>query len=58
MNAQGLQEKAVCSILEHTADDDKRYRTKYYNLDAILFVGFGKQIRADIKTMQTIQNRS
>jgi len=39
-NTQELQEKAVCSILEHTADDGKRYRTKYYNLDAILSVGY------------------
>jgi len=35
-----LDEKAVCSILEHTADDGKRYKTQYYNLDAIISVGY------------------
>jgi hypothetical protein len=30
-----LLEKAVCSILEHTAEDGKVYSTKYYNLDVI-----------------------
>jgi hypothetical protein len=35
-----LEEKAVCSILEHTADDGKKYKTQYYNLDAILSVGY------------------
>jgi hypothetical protein len=35
-----LDEKAVCSILEHTAGDGKVYQTKYYNLDAILSVGY------------------
>ncbi len=34
-----LEEKAVCSILEHTASDGKNYNTKFYNLDAILSVG-------------------
>ncbi len=35
-----LEEKAVSSILEHTADDGKIYKTKYYNLDAIISVGY------------------
>jgi hypothetical protein len=35
-----LIEKSVCSILEHTATDGKRYRTKFYNLDAIISVGY------------------
>lgn len=35
-----LQEKAVCSILEHTAPDGKKYKTQYYNLDAIIAVGY------------------
>ncbi|ADN10092.1 virulence RhuM family protein [Sulfurimonas autotrophica] len=35
-----LEEDAVSSILEHTAEDGKKYRTKYYNLDAILSVGY------------------
>ena len=35
-----LEENSVCSILEHTAEDGKKYQTKYYNLDAILSVGY------------------
>ena len=35
-----LEEKSVCSILEHTASDGKNYSTKFYNLDAILSVGY------------------
>lgn len=35
-----LIEDSVSSILEHTADDGKKYKTKFYNLDAILSVGY------------------
>ena len=35
-----LQEDSVISILETTAEDGKKYQTKYYNLDAILSVGY------------------
>jgi hypothetical protein len=35
-----LVENSVCSILEHTAEDGKSYGTKYYNLDAIIAVGY------------------
>ncbi len=35
-----LEREAVSSILEHTAEDGKNYQTKYYNLDAILSVGY------------------
>ena len=35
-----LEEDSVSSILEHTAEDSKKYQTKYYNLDAILSVGY------------------
>ena len=35
-----LKEDAVCSILERTASDGKKYNVKYYNLDAILSVGY------------------
>ena len=35
-----LDEKSVCSILEHTASDGKTYKTSFYNLDAILSVGY------------------
>ena len=35
-----LQESSVSSILEHTAEDGKNYQTKFYNLDAIISVGY------------------
>ena len=35
-----LDENSVSSILEHTANDGKTYNTKYYNLDAIISVGY------------------
>jgi hypothetical protein len=35
-----LDEDSVCSFLEHTAEDGKTYKTKYYNLDAIISVGY------------------
>lgn len=35
-----LEESSVSSILEHTAQDGKTYQTKFYNLDAILSVGY------------------
>jgi hypothetical protein len=35
-----LQEGSVISILETTAEDGKKYSTKFYNLDAIISVGY------------------
>jgi len=35
-----LEEESVSSILEHTAADGKQYHTQFYNLDAILSVGY------------------
>ena len=35
-----LAEDSVCSILEHTAGDGKTYSAKYFNLDAIIAVGY------------------
>lgn len=35
-----LVEFSVSSILEHTAEDGKVYKTKFYNLDAIISVGY------------------
>ena len=36
-----LEESTTCSILEHMGNDGtQRYTTKYYNLDAILSVGY------------------
>ncbi len=39
-DSKELVADSVCSILEHTADDGKNYRTQYYNIDAIIAVGY------------------
>lgn len=39
--SQELDESSTCSILEHMGNDSKQvYETKYYNLDAILSIGY------------------
>lgn len=35
-----LDAKSVSSILEHTAQDGKTYKTKFYNLDTIISIGY------------------
>ena len=35
-----LDEKSVCRDFRHTAEDGKSYATRFYNLDAIIAVGF------------------
>lgn len=35
-----LQQDSVISILETTAEDGKKYQTQYYNLDAVISVGY------------------
>jgi len=35
-----LEEESVSSILEHTAEDGKNYKTTFYNLDSIIAVGY------------------
>lgn len=35
-----LDQNSVSSILEHTAADGKTYKTQFYNLDAIISVGY------------------
>ena len=37
---QELEEISVCSILELTAADGKKYMTQLYNLDMILSIGY------------------
>jgi hypothetical protein len=39
-DAGELHEISVSSKMEHTAEDGKRYETQYYNLDAIIAVGY------------------
>ena len=38
--SEELAEQVVCSILERTATDSKTYKTQFYNLDAIISVGY------------------
>ena len=35
-----LDENSVCAFFAHTANDGKSYNVKYYNLDAIISVGY------------------
>jgi len=35
-----LSKNAVCSKMEHTAFDGKIYKTQFYNLDAIISIGY------------------
>ncbi len=35
-----LEENSVCAKFAHTANDNKTYQTKFYNLDAIISVGY------------------
>lgn len=35
-----LKEDSVCANFAHTAADGKSYQTKFYNLDAIISVGY------------------
>jgi len=35
-----LNKNSVCSILELTATDGKKYQTQFYNLDAIISIGY------------------
>lgn len=39
-NSGELDKNSVSSILEHTAADGKTYKTQFYNLDAIISVGY------------------
>lgn len=39
-NEGELSESSVCSKMEHTAEDGKSYVTMFYNLDAIISVGY------------------
>ena len=39
-NENELDKSSVCSKMEHTAEDGKKYQTEFYNLDAIISVGY------------------
>lgn len=40
LKSKELKEKAVCAIFAHTAEDGKTYKVQYYNLDAIISIGY------------------
>ena len=35
-----LNKNSVCANFAHTAEDEKTYKTDFYNLDAIISVGY------------------
>ena len=39
-NTNELEESSVCAKIAHTAEDGKKYNTNFYNLDAIISVGY------------------
>lgn len=39
-NSGELEKDAVCAKFAHTGDDGKQYQTQFYNLDAIISVGY------------------
>lgn len=39
-NTNELSKSSVCAFFAHTAQDGKTYKTNYYNLDAIISVGY------------------
>ena len=49
-NDDELNESSTCSILEHMGNDGKQhYKTKYYNLDMIISIGFRVNSKTAIK---------
>ena len=49
-NDEELNENSTCSILEHVGNDGKQhYKTKYYNLDMIISIGFRVNSKTAIK---------
>ena len=47
-----LPEEAVCANFAHTASDGKTYQTKFFNLDAILSVGYRVNSKRGIQFRQ------
>lgn len=47
-----LEETAVCANFAHTAADGKTYQTRFYNLDAILSIGYRVNSRRGIQFRQ------
>ncbi len=39
-DSEELQQESVCANFAHTANDGKTYSTNFYNLDAVISVGY------------------
>ena len=50
-----LDQHSVSSILEHTAADGKTYKTQFYNLDAIISVGYRVNVLRDLQQTSCTQ---
>jgi len=53
-----LDENSVCRDFRHTAKDGKNYSTKYYNLLAIIAVGYRVNSHRAIEFRKKYQNKS
>ena len=49
-----LKKNSVSSILEHTAPDGKTYKTQFYNLDAIISVGYRANKNSSISHQKVV----
>ncbi|MHB9100639.1 MAG: virulence RhuM family protein [Sulfuricella sp.] len=47
-----LDESSVCANFAHTASDGKSYQTKFFNLDAIISVGYRVNSRRGVQFRQ------
>ncbi len=47
-------ENAVCSKMEHTAEDGKTYQTQFYYLDAIISVDYRVNISQAKKKLEAL----
>ena len=56
-NEDELDKNSVCSKMKHTAEDGKKYQTEYYNLDAIISVGYDSKSPITINFFKKIQNK-
>jgi len=52
-----LDKNSVCKEFLHTADDGKKYKTKYYNLDVIISIGYRVKSKEGTKFRQWATQR-
>ena len=57
-DSEELEAERVCAKFAHTAEDGKTYNTMFYNLDAIISVGYRvNSIQIPKSPDETLQNR-